>query len=59
MFLKLLGRRREPILAATDATETLRYATIGDRSTVACDLDKVPSQRHPCSLSHELPKILG
>jgi hypothetical protein len=39
MFLKLLGRRREPILAATGATETLRYATIGDRSTVACNLD--------------------
>jgi hypothetical protein len=40
MFLKLLGRRREPILAATGATETLRYATIGDRSSVACNLDQ-------------------
>ena len=35
----MLGRLREPIMAATDATEMLRYATIDDRSTVACNLE--------------------
>ena len=30
-----LGKRREPIMAATGAAEMLRYATGGDRSTVA------------------------
>ena len=53
-----MGRLREPIMAATEATEMLRYATVDDLSTVACNLGRFHHAIQSFYLDWKKPSLL-